>query len=303
LSLLMKAPAPYAVVSIPTILGEGPIWSVEDQVLLWLDIYRPSINLYDPVTGTNVVRGIAETIYAAGFVRGGGYVASLDNGFALLASDGTILRHLTNPNAGRPVNFNDGRVDRRGRFWSGTMAKDWKSPIGSLWRLGADAVATEMDTGIVLANGIGFSPDDRVFYFTDFAKRIVFSYPFDIANGSLGKREVFVSLPESDGSPDGLTVDVEGHVWIAHWDGWCVTRHDPKGREVARISFLVQRPTSVAFGGSDLSTLYVTSATMGLNEEELARAPLSGSLFAVETPFRGQPEAYFIADGDSWVKL
>lgn len=288
----MAAPEPRVVVHIPVILGEGPVWSHEERKLLWLDIFRPSINIYDPATGENRIIPAAGTIYAAGFADDGGYVACLDSGFALLDANGQIRRMLNNPNEGRAVNFNDGRVDRRGRFWSGTMARDWVSPAGSLWRLDGDAV-TEMDTGIILANGIGFSPDDKVFYFTDFARRTVFAYPFDIASGTLGQRQVFVTLEEADGKPDGMTVDSEGHIWIAHWDGWCVTRHDPKGREVARIAFPVQRPTSVAFGGDDLSTLYVTSATMALTPEELAKAPLSGALFAVDTSHRGQPESRF----------
>ena len=284
---------PKAVISIPTILGEGPIWSVQDRTLLWLDIFRPSINIYDPAAGTNRVIRVAETIYAAGFAAGGGYIASLDSGFALLDRNGQKLRVLADPNAGRSVNFNDGRVDRRGRFWSGTMAKDWISSIGSLWRLQGDGAVAEMDTGIILANGIGFSPDDRMLYFTDFARRTVFAYPFDLESGTLGEPSAVITLEEKDGKPDGLTVDDEGHIWVAHWDGWCVTRHDPNGREVIRIPFPVQRPTSVAFGGVDLSTLYVTSATMGLDAAGLALAPLSGSLFAIETPYRGQTEANF----------
>lgn len=290
----MAEAMPKAVVSIPTILGEGPIWSVEDRTLLWLDIFRPSINIYDPATGRNRAVPVAEPIYAAGFAQGAGYVAALDSGFALLGRDGQVQRVLADPNAGRAVNFNDGRVDRRGRFWSGTMAKDWTSPAGSLWRLDGNSAAAEMDTGIILANGIGFSPDDRVLYFTDFARRTVFAYRFDLESGALGARKALITLDEADGKPDGLTVDCEGHVWVAHWDGWCVTRHDPQGREVARIAFPVQRPTSVAFGGDDLSTLYVTSATMGLAPEELARAPLSGSLFALETHHQGQAEASFV---------
>jgi len=284
---------PRPVIHIPTILGEGPIWSVKDQTLLWLDIFRPSINIYDPATGENRVIPVTETIYAAGFADDGGYIASLDSGFALLDSAGQIRRVLADPNAGRAVNFNDGRVDRQGRFWCGTMAKDWTSPVGSLWRLGTDGKAGEMDKDVILANGIGFSPDDTIFYFTGFARRNIFAYPFDAASGTLGERKVFITLEEKDGKPDGMAVDSEGYLWIAHWDGWCVTRHDPQGREVARIAFPVQRPTSVAFGGDDLSMLYVTSATMGLDPQDLARAPLSGALFAIETPHRGQPESLF----------
>jgi len=290
----MQHSEPNPVLHIPTILGEGPIWSVEEGVLYWLDIFRPSINRFDPRSGDNRVIPVGETIYAAGFAPDGAFIASLDSGFALLDRNGVKQKQFANPNAGRPVNFNDGRVDRSGRFWSGTMAKDWTSPIGSLWRLRGTGDTVEMDGNVILANGIAFSPDDRVLYFTDFGRRTIYAYPFDIRSGTLGQREPVVVLPEGDGSPDGITVDTEGYIWVAHWDGWCVSRHDPKGRETARIHFPVPRPTSVAFGGDRLQTLYVTSAAMGLTADLLDRAPLSGALFAVETDATGLSEACFV---------
>ncbi|GIK96365.1 MAG: gluconolactonase [Alphaproteobacteria bacterium] len=280
------------VLRIPTILGEGPFWSVDEQALYWLDIFRPTINRYDPATGSNEAVALPGPIYAAGLRAGGGFVAAMESGFATL-SRGFEMEVVADPNRGLAVNFNDGKVDRRGRFWSGTMARDWESPIGTLFRLDPDGSVHAMEDGIVLSNGLGWSPDDAVMYHTDFKHRTIYAYDFDADSGAVSGRRPFIVLDESDGCPDGLTVDREGCLWVAHWDGWCVTRHDERGREVLRLDFPVPRPTCPAFGGPDMSVLYVTSATMHLTEAELAEAPLSGALFAVETGTRGVPEPRF----------
>ena len=138
-------PAVEIVLQIPTILGEGPLWSGDEQVLYWLDIFRPTINEFDPATGTNQVIAVSEPIYALGLGEDRDFVAAMESGFALLSSDGATSRRLANPNAGQNVNFNDGKVDVRGRFWSGTMARDWKSPIGVLYRVGKDGDPQAMD--------------------------------------------------------------------------------------------------------------------------------------------------------------
>lgn len=281
------------VLQIPTILGEGPVWSAEEGVLYWLDVFKPAINRFDPQSGANIVMPVPEAVYALGLRRGGGFVASLDGGFATLDASAKSVEYLCNPNAGVDVNFNDGKADRTGRFWSGTMARDWESPIGRLYRLDGDGSAHAMDDGIVLANGLGWSPDDRLMYFTDFKKNTIYAYDFDAEAGHISNRRALIVIEEGDGFPDGMTVDAEGHLWVAHWDGWCVTRHDPNGAEVLRVSFPVPRPTSVAFGGNDLTTIYVTSATMQLSEAELAKAPASGALFAIQTDVVGLPEPLF----------
>lgn len=282
------------VVQIPTVLGEGPFWSLEEQALYWLDIFKPAINRFRPQTGENEVMPVAEPIYAAGRHAGGGFIASMESGFATLTPRGE-MEVIANPNSGLDVNFNDGKVDRHGRFWSGTMARDWETPIGTLFRLDPDGEVHAMQDGIVLSNGLGWSPNDAVMYHTDFKHRTVYAYDFEASSGSISGRRPLVVLDESEGFPDGMTVDEEGCLWVAHWDGWCVTRHDERGREILRIGFPVPRPTCPAFGGGDMSVLYVTSATMHLSDAELAEAPLSGALFAVTTDTRGLPEPSFAA--------
>lgn len=280
------------ILHIPTILGEGPIWAPEERVLYWLDIFRPALNRYDPGTDRNTVIALGEPIYAAGRRAGGGFVAGMESGFCLLDATGKA-EVVANPNAGRDVNFNDGKVDRQGRFWSGTMARDWESPIGTLYRFDPDGTVHAMQEGLILSNGLGWSPDGTVMYHTDFKLRTIFAHDVDPDAGTLANRRPFVVLAEDDGNPDGMTVDAEGCLWVAHWDGWCLTRHDPTGREIDRIAMPVPRPTCPAFGGEAMATLYVTSAAMHLGDDQLREAPLSGALFAIETDTRGLPEPAF----------
>jgi sugar lactone lactonase YvrE len=281
------------VLHIPTILGEGPLWSQQQEVLYWLDVFRPSVNRFDPRTVSNEIVQLSEPIYALGLNKKGGFIAALESGFAILSAEGAIKQHLSNPIAGQNVNFNDGKVDDKGRFWSGTMARDWISPIGVLYKVDNEGCSHEMEKGIVLSNGIAWSPDRRTMYFTDFGLRCIFAYDFELETGQIAARRPIILFHENEGSPDGITVDSEGGIWVAHWDGWCVTRHGPDGSVTSKIGVPVPRPTSVMFGGSDLDTLYITSATMHLSDAQLSAAPLSGALFAVMPGVRGLPEPQF----------
>jgi sugar lactone lactonase YvrE len=147
-----------------------------------------------------------------------------------------------------------------------------------------------MDRGFHVANGVGWTPDDRLFYFTDTQKQVIYAYDFDLASGEIANRRMFITVPEAEGKPDGMTVDAEGFLWVAHWDGWCVTRYDPDGKVDRVINLPVPRPTSCVFGGPDLQTLYVTSARIRLSAAQLAEAPLSGSVFSIDTGIKGLPE-------------
>ena len=175
------------------------------------------------------------------------------------------------------------------------MAKDWSSPIGGLYCVEPSQKITQMDGEIILSNGLGWSPDDRTMYFTDFGRRVIYAYDFDADTGAVSKRRPFIEIPQDAGFPDGMTIDAEGCLWVAHWDGWRVTRYGPDGKPRQTIRMPVKRPTSCTFGGPDLSILYVTSARMGLTEAELAAAPLSGSVFAIRTDTVGLAEPKFSA--------
>ena len=275
-------------------LGEGPTWSAADNCLTWVDILAPAVLRSDASTGMTTSVRMPELIGAIVPRRRGGFVAAMQGGFKAvdLATGATSM--IADPEANRPGNrFNDGKCDKRGRFWAGTLAMDTSPEAGSLYRLDADGRVSVMETAIHVSNGLGWSPDDRRFYFTDTGRRSIFVYDFDLDSGEIHNRRLFASVPEDSGSPDGLAVDAEGFVWSAHWDGWCITRYDPDGKVDRVIHLPVPRPTSCVFGGPDLTTLYVTSARIRLSAQQLAESPLSGSVFAVDTGVRGLPDQAF----------
>ena len=272
-------------------LGESPLWSADEQALYWVDIKTPRLFRHDFATGETRVTTLPEAVGAIALRDGGGLVAAARSGFAHVDRDGKLSAPFCSPEEDRPGNrFNDGKCDRAGRFWAASMHDGETDPSGSLYRLDGDGRCTRMEDGFVIGNGLGWSPDDRVFYFTDSVARRIHAYEFDIGSGAIANRRVFAAIPDDAGFPDGLCVDAEGHVWSAHWDGWRVTRYAPDGRIVEVVRMPVPRPTSCAFGGADLATLYVTSARVNLTAAELARSPLSGNVFAVRPAVRGLRE-------------
>ncbi|WP_245973744.1 SMP-30/gluconolactonase/LRE family protein [Bosea caraganae] len=283
-----------SVVPSTAFLGEGPTWLPNERKLAFVDILAPAIIMSDPADGSFQVHPMPELVSAVVPRRRGGFLAAMQTGLKAVDLDSGKVTAIASPEAGKPGNrFNDGKCDRRGRFWAGTLAIDTTRGHGGLYRLDPDGRCSLMDQGFHVSNGLGWSPDDRRFYFTDSGSRRIYLYDFDVERGEIANRRVFVELAEGVGIPDGLAVDTEGFVWSAHWDGWCITRYDPDGKVDRVINLPVPRPTSCAFGGPDFSTLYVTSARIRLSAHQLAEAPLSGSVFAVQTGARGLPETPF----------
>lgn len=277
-------------------LGEGPLWHAGERRLYWLDLLRPAIYRFDPATGRNEQLAADIGTYIGGLVlraRGGCVVVKEDGIFALDAAGGSRLL-LVHPEADRPGNMlNDCKCDRQGRLWTGSADRGEKDPTGNLYVIDATLRARQIDSGIVVANGPAFSPDGRTAYFADSASYAIYAYDIDPGMGEVGPRRVFAQLAKDDGMPDGMTVDDEGFLWNAQWDGWRVTRYAPDGRIDRVIRLPVPRPTAPAFGGEDLKTLYITSASNGLSDAQLKEAPLSGSLFACVPGARGLPEPSF----------
>lgn len=283
-----------SVVPTTAFLGEGPTWLAAEQKLAFVDILAPAIIIANPQDGAFQTHAMPELVSAIVPRQRGGYLAAMQTGLKAVDLTTGQSTMIAAPEAAKPGNrFNDGKCDRRGRFWAGTLAIDTTPGHGSLYRLDPDGRCTMMDGGFDISNGLGWSPDDRLFYFTDSGARRIYAYDFDPASGAIANRRVFVQLPDGVGTPDGLTVDAEGFVWSAHWDGWCVTRYAPDGKVDRVINLPVPRPTSCIFGGPDLSTLYVTSARIRLSAQQLAEAPLSGSVFAIRAGVRGLPETPF----------
>jgi sugar lactone lactonase YvrE len=237
---------------------------------------------------------MSEDIGSMGLRRNGGAVVALRSGFALVNFPGGEVQKLCDliPR-GSDLRFNDGRCDRHGRFWSGTLHEKRQVGTGALYRLGTDLGCHKLLEGITVSNGIAWSPDDLTMYFADSHVRTIFSFDFDIQSGTLGNRRIFAELAPDDGVPDGATVDLEGFLWSANFDGGCITRYAPDGRVDRVVPFPVKRPTSCAFGGDGLNILYVTSASRGLPEEHSRKGSLAGGLFALDVGVKGLPEPRF----------
>ena len=223
-----------------------------------------------------------EPLGAIGLRTKGGLVGAFRSGFSYINLDTGAVTPVGDVTAHPPGNrFNDGHVDPRGRFWAGTMDDEERAPTGHLYRLDPDGHVERFDTGFVVTNGIEWSSDRRTLYFVKSAQRRIWAYDFDMEKGRPRDRRLFAELDAGSGYPDGLTIDADDHVWSAHWDGGRVTRYRPDGSVERVVSLPVPRTTSCCFGGPDLATLFVTSATIGLDADARDRAPLSGGVLAV----------------------
>jgi sugar lactone lactonase YvrE len=291
----VASPPLESVVPLSAELGESPLWEAKQQALYWVDVRGNALNRYDPESGANRVVPTAESAHAIALTRSRRLLAVLDASLAFLDPESGVLEPLVRLVQGIDDNLNDGQCDRMGRMWVGAKARDWVTPIGGLWRVDPDGSAHRQDEGMQLSNGMGWSPDNRTMYFIDSAPRVIYAYDFDFAAGTVRNRRVLVRIAEEHGLPDGMTVDRDGFLWVAQWNGGRVVRYDPEGRIERVLLTPVRRPTSVTFGGRDLDTLYVTSGTMRMTPEERAREPLAGNVFRLRTEFQGLPEPRFAA--------
>ncbi len=278
-----------------SLLGEGPTWSPRDSALYWVDILTPSVHCYDNQKGVDTEVKVGSMVSVAIPKATGGLLVATPGGLMTLDLDSKNLSFFCHPESDRPGNrYNDGKCDRMGRLWIGTLDMGTAANRGNLFRVDADGTWKKMDSGFTVANGLGWSPDNKRMYFADSPRRTIYVYDFDLLAGTVSNRRPFITLDAGDGTPDGMTVDEDGCLWIAIWDAWRVSRYSPDGQEMLRIKMPVPRPTSCCFGGANLDTLYITSASVRLNEAALAAAPLSGSLFSIRIPgVRGLPETTF----------
>jgi len=272
-------------------LGEGPVWAAE-QALYWVDINGRRIFRLDAVGK----RDEWPTPMRVGSIApraGGGFIAGTDQGIALVDLDQDRFEVVASPERHLPHNrFNDGKVDRQGRFWAGTMDDREKGSTGALYRIDPDRACTAIDGGYGITNGPAFSPDGALMYHSDTLRQVTYAFDLDAA-GKASNRRIFLQFGPGDGHPDGMTVDAEGCLWIAFWGGWCVRRFAPDGDLLRTVEMPVEQPSSCAFGGPGLDRLYVTSATKGLDPAALAMQPNAGGLFMLVPGVRGIPDLPF----------
>lgn len=285
-------PQVKCVADVKAVLGEGPIWVARETALYWVDINGEKVFCLDE-HGTVRSWDTPMRIGSLAPRAGGGFVAGTNQGLAFIDLDAERFEIFANPEADLPDNrFNDGKVDRQGRFWAGTMDNREREARGTLYRLNPDGKLATIDTGYRVTNGPAFSPDGRRLYENDSSRQVTYVFDLDEAGDATNRREL-IRFGQGDGYPDGMTVDAEGCLWIAFWDGWCVRRFSREGERLAEVRMPVQRPTSCAFGGEGLKTLFITSARRDLQGTDLATQPLAGGLFAVEVGVSGIAELPF----------
>ncbi|AOR34536.1 calcium-binding protein [Streptomyces fodineus] len=266
-------------------LGEGPTWDPATGRLIWLDILGMRVHTYDPATGRRTVRTTEQHVGAAKPRAGGGLVLNLRDGVGLLDPDDTFRWLHHEPVAGRRAN--DAAVAPDGSLWAGTMRYDEAPGGGTLTRLTGDGTAETVLPDATVSNGTGWSPDGRLMYYVDSPTRRV--DVFDHDGERVHHRRPFVEIEEGAGFPDGLTVDADGCVWVALWDGGAVRRYTPAGDLDRTISLPAPRTTACAFGGTGLTDLYVTTARTGLS----CPHPVSGSLLVIPNAGMGLPQPAF----------
>jgi D-xylonolactonase len=274
-------------------LGEGPLWDAARKVLWCVDIKGRSVHCFDPAT--RAMQSWA-TPAAPGFIvaaRSGGLVVGMKGGIHAFDPQRGRFSLMVAVEADRPGNrLNDGATDPCGRLWFGSMDDQQVSPSGSLYRLTRDHVLREMDAGYLITNGPAFSPDGRLMYHTDLTARTIFAFDVDAA-GNIRNKRAFIRIEEGAGYPDGPTVDAEGCLWTGLFGGWALRRYSPAGELLSVISFPCANVTKIAFGGSDLQTVFATTAWTGLAAAERRRQPCAGSLFSFRSATPGRLASAF----------
>jgi sugar lactone lactonase YvrE len=255
--LIILEPTPVAVPLCE--LGEGPCWDEETQTLYWVDIPAGRVHRLDS-GGEHSCVDVGLQVGAVALRRDGGLVVAAGNGFYTLDFGSGALTCLAEAPGQPDTRMNDGKCDRAGRFYAGTMARDESPGQGSFYRLDADHGVTELYTGIGISNGVGWSPDDRLMYYIDSLDYRVDVMDYDPDTGQFGDRRPFARLGSGEMVPDGLAVDSEGGVWVAVWGGGVIQRYDAAGALTSVARLPASHVTSCAFGGPELDQLYITTA-------------------------------------------
>lgn len=271
------------------VLGEGPVWVPGEDAVYWVDIKGKSLHRLSLSDETHKVWPMPEMLgWVVTRQAHPGFIAGFKSGFARLYLDPLRIEKFCVPEPDLPNNrMNDAAVDRSGCIWAGTMDDLEREATGALYRLDGDGSLSLRDAGYIVSNGPAFSPDHDVLYHTDTTRGLIYRFPLSSA-GSLGKKEIFVTFREDWGSPDGMAADVEGGIWVAHWGGGRLSRFLPNGALDRVIDMPVSQVTSCCFAGANLDRMFVTSASIGREDESLA-----GCLFEVMPGVRGAPTYEF----------
>lgn len=270
-------------------LGEGPLW--HDNKLCWLNILGGSLFSLASAGGPVRSRSVSGMLGAAAPTQDGRWLLGTEAGLVLLDWESGAVTPFADPASGLSrMRFNDGKADARGRFWTSLMHIDAREGTGSLWSIDVDGRPTPHLDGLTIPNGMAWTAGGSRFFFIDTPTRRIDRFDFDPDSGTLHNRETAFDFSGEKGDPDGMCVDAEDCLWVAMWGGAQVIRVDPqRGKVLRRIPVPVSQPTSCCFGGPSMSTLFITSARIGLSPKQLRDEPKAGSLFSLETETHGFP--------------
>ncbi|MGY3086854.1 glucurono-1,5-lactonase [Pseudomonas fragi] len=277
--------------------GESPVWSTTEQALYWVDIPAKRLHRWSPADGKEQSWQASQMLACIAQTGNGNWIAAMENGlFAITphadgSLDSRLLASVTHAQPG--MRFNDGRCDRQGRFWAGSMLMDMAAgaPVGAMYRYSAGQTEplTAQLQGFIVPNGLAFSPDGNTLYLSDSHPDVqkIWAFDYDTDSGTPHNRRLFVDMSKHPGRPDGAAVDAEGCYWICGNDAGLIHRFTPEGKLDRSLAVPVKKPAMCAFGGADLDTLFVTSIRPA---GDLADQPLAGGVFALRPGVKGLPE-------------
>jgi sugar lactone lactonase YvrE len=276
------------------VLGEGSIWDHLKNLLYWVDILGQKVNIYNPKTAENISFRVGQDVGTVVPWDSRFLMIAVSDGFARLDTETGEVNTIVKKEA-KGIRFNDGKCDPAGRFWAGTMAYDLEEGSGALYSLNTDFSVKKRLDNVTISNGLAWTKDHKIFYYIDSPTCQVDAFDYDINTGNIGNRRTVISVDQELGFPDGMTIDGEGMLWIAHYGGGRVTRWNPKkGNMLATIEIpSAKLVTSCAFGGINLDELYITTASVDLNEQDLMKQNLAGSLFKIKLDVTGIPAFNF----------
>lgn len=267
-------------------LGECPVWDADRQQLFWVDAYNYRVHQFDPATGHDRYFETGDVVSAIVLAGEDRLLMALRDRLALLnlqTGEISTLHQMQFPFSN--TRLNDGKCDSRGRFWIGSISEAPEQ--AELYCYDLDGSLRVMETGLTISNGLGWSPDETTFYLTDSAKHKIYAYDFEANTGIIRDRRILIDLTKEGVEPDGLAIDTQGNLWSALWNGWCIACFSPTGQQLFRVKLPVQCPTSLAFGGPQLTDLYITSASVGLSQKEIQQGIQAGDLFHLSTSSTG----------------
>ena len=276
------------IVNIRSLVGENPIWDHKNNILYWIDCNKPKIYKYNPFTKKSIAININLNVQTGSiYLHKLGLIVAKKDGLFLYNKSKNNLTLLKSYEMNKDTCFNDGILDKKNRLWIGNLHIKEKKPIADFCLIEKNKKTIILDSNYVVSNGPTITKDYKNIYISNTFKREIYIFDLNFYEGKIFNKRIFKKFTKSDGYPDGLIIDSNNCLWCSFWNGWKIECYNQKGKIIEKIFFPVPNITKCCFGGEKLNELYVTSASFGMSKSELKEAPLSGSLFKINTSYKG----------------